>query len=186
MTTNILYVTGTSIIVADTTDYNPTAARTLGARTDQIDVTDLAAAAARQSAKLDFGATRAPLYDVRINFEMATDPAAGGYLSLYMSPSHSGTADVGNVAHCTGADAAYAAIAGYTLAELLAQLQVIGRVSVAIQNDADGIQCAHVGTFSPTDRYGNLVIVNNASVAFHSDAVEFAVGFFPIIPQAQA
>lgn len=185
MPNNQLVVTGTAIIVADTTDYSPTAARTLGARTDQIDVTDLAAAAARQSAKLDFGATRAPLYDVRINFELAVDPAASGYISLYMSPSQSGTADVGNVAHCTGADAAYAAIAGYTLAELLAQLQVVGRVAAAIQNDADGIQCAHVGTFMPTDRYGSLVIVNNTSQAFHSDAVEFAVGFFPIIPQIQ-
>jgi len=185
MTTNILYVTGTSIVVADTTDYSPTAARSLGARTDQIDVTDLAAAAARQSAKLDFGATRAMLYDVRINFEMATDPAASGWLGLYMAPSYSGTANVGNVGHCTGADSAYAAIAGYTLDELIAHLQVIGRVPVAVQNDADGVQTAYVGTFSPTDRYGCLVVRNNASVAFHSDAAEFAVAFYPIIAQAQ-
>lgn len=185
MSNNVLYVVGTPIVVADTTDYSPTAARTLGARTDQIDVTDLAAAAARQSDKLDFGSTMAMLYEVCVNFEMASDPAAGGSLDLYLSPSHSGTANVGNIGLCTGADAAYAATGGYTLAELLAQLQVIGKVPIAIQNDADGVQSAFVNIFSPTNRYGNLVVVNNASVALHSDAVEFAVRFSPIIAQIQ-
>ena len=186
MANNVLYVTGTAIVVADTTDYNPTAARTLGARTDQIDVTSLAAGAARQSAKLDFGATRAMLYDVRMNFEIAADDTAGDTIDLYMSPSHSGTANVGNVGHCTGADAAYAAIAGYTLAELLDHLQVIGKVPVAVQNDADGVQSVHVGVFSPTDRYGSLVVKSTLTAqAFHSDAVEFAVGFYPIITQIQ-
>lgn len=186
MTThNLLYVTGTSIIIADSTDYNPTAARTLGARTDQIDVTSLAAAAARQSDKIDFGATRAMLYDVRINFEMATDPSSGGTIGIYVSPSHSGTANVGNVAHCTGSDASYAAIAGYTLGELLAQLQIVAIVPVAVQNDADGVQCAHAGVFSPTDRYASIVIHNNTDAAFHNDADEFAIGFFPIIAQGQ-
>ena len=185
MAAEILYKTRTAIVVANTADYSPTAARTLGARTDQINVTDLAAAAARQSAKLDFGATRATLYDVRINFEIAADPSAGGSVDLYMSPSHSGTADVGNVGHCTGADAAYVAAAGYTLAELLKHLHFIGSAPVAVQNDGDGVQSAHVGVFSPTDRYGCLVVVNSASQAFHSDAAEFAVGFYPIIVESQ-
>ena len=185
MSNNILYTVGTPIVVADVTDYSPAAATTLGTRTDQIDVTDLAAANARQSAKLDFTATRAPIYDVRMTFELATDPAAGGSIALYMSPSQSGTANVGNMGLCTGADAAYAAAGGYTLAELLTHLHFLGTVPTAIQNDADGVQIAHVGLFAPTARYGCLVVVNNCSVAFHSDAVEFAVLFEPIIPQIQ-
>ena len=185
MANEILIKTGTSIILADSTDYSPTAARTLGTRTDQIDLTSLAAAAARQSAKIDFGATRAEFYDVRMNFEIAADPSAGGTVDVYISPSHSATANVGNVGHCTGSDAAYAATAGHTLSELLAHLTFIGSVAAAVQNDADGVQSAHVGIFSPTDRYGCIVVVNNTDQAFHSDAVEHAVGFFPIITEVQ-
>ncbi len=185
MPNNILYVVGTPIVYADTTDYSPTAARTLGTRTDQIDVTSLAAAAARQGAKVDLGATRAMLYDVRINFEIAADPTAGGSVDLYWSPSQSTTANVGNVGHCTGADAAYAAIAGYTLAELLTHLHFIGAAPVAVQNDGDGVQSAHVGVFSPTGRYGSPVIVNSCSQAFHGDAVEFAILLEPMIAQIQ-
>ena len=183
MANEILYKVGTSIIVADTTDYSPTAARTLGTRTDQIDLTGVVAAAARQSAKLDFTATRAMLYDVRLNIEFATD--AAGSVDLYMSPSHSGTANIGNVAHCTGSDAAYAAIAGHTLTELLAQLHFIGAAACSVQNTADGIQSIHIGVFSPTDRYGCLVVHNNTADTFHSDAAEMAVGFFPIIAEVQ-
>jgi hypothetical protein len=48
------YTIGTAIILADTTDHSPAANYNLGTRTDQIDCTDLAAGAARQSAKFDF------------------------------------------------------------------------------------------------------------------------------------
>jgi len=186
MPNNVLYTVGTGILVSDSS-YSPGANTALGTyqAANDIDVVNLAAAAARQSTKIDFLATRAPLYDVRMTFELATDPAAAGSIALYMSPSHSGTAAVGNMGLCTGADGAYAATGGYTLAELLAHLHFIGTVPTAIQNDADGVQVAHVGLFSPTARYGCLVVVNNCSVAFHSDSVEFAVLFEPIIPQMQ-
>ena len=185
MANNVLYTVGTPIVVADTTDYSPGASTTIGARTDQIDVTSLAAAAARQSDKLDLGATRAMLYDIRTTFEIASDPAAGGSVDFYWSASQSATANIGNMGLCTGADAAYAATGGYTLAELLQTLQLIGTASVAVQNDADGVQIAHAGVFFPTSRYGCLVVVNSCSIAFHSDAVEFAVLFEPIIQQIQ-
>ena len=35
-----------------------------------------------------------------------------------------------------------------------------------------GVQVAHVGIFTPAHRYGQLVVVNNAGAAFHSDDVE--------------
>lgn len=184
MSNNILYVVGTPIVVANST-YSPGANTTLGTRTDDIDVASLAAAAARQSDKLDFTATRAPWYDVRITFEIAADPTVGGSVDLYMSPSHSGTAAIGNMGLCSGADGAYAATGGYTLTELLAHLHFIGAVPVAVQNDTDGVQIAHVGLFSPTARYGCLVVVNSCSQAFHSDSIECAVLFEPVIPQVQ-
>ncbi|KKL45002.1 hypothetical protein LCGC14_2360040 [marine sediment metagenome] len=185
MANEILYKVGTPIVWADTTDYSPTAARTLGSRTDQIDVTSLAAAAARQGVKKDLGAVRSMLYDVRINFQPAADPTAGGSVDVYWSPSQSGTADIGNVGHCTGADAAYAAVAGLTLAELLAALHFVGSAPVAIQNDADGVQSVHVGMFSPTARYGSPVIVNSCSQAFDGDAIEFALLFEPMVAEIQ-
>lgn len=186
MANEILYKVGTSLLFSNST-YSPTAARSMGTyqAANDIDVASLAAAAARQSTKGDFTSVRAMLYDVRMTFEIASDPAAGGTVDIYASPSHSGTANVGNVGHCTGADAAYAAIAGYTLDELLAHLQFIGSAPVAIQNDADGVQHANVGTWSPTARYNSIVVVNNCSVAFHSDSVEFAILFEPIIAEIQ-
>ncbi len=181
---NILNTVGTPIIWANDS-YSPGASTILGTRTDDIDVVSLAAAAARQSVKADFGATRAMLYDVRMTFEIAADPTAGGSITLYMSPSHSVSANVGNMGLCTGADAAYAATGGYTLAELLTHLQRVGVVSVAVQNDGDGVQIAHVGLFSPTARYNSLVVVNNCDQAFHGDSVEFVVLLEPTVPQVQ-
>lgn len=187
MANEVLYKVGGSPIIVTNSDYSPGASTLLGTRqaANDMDPTSLAAAAARQSTKLDFGATRAMLYDVRITFEIAADPTAGGLVNLYMSASHSGTANVGNMGLCTGADGAYAAAGGYTLAELLLTLQLIASVPVAVQNDGDGVQIAHAGVFSPTARYNNLVIVNNCSQAFHGDAVEFAVLFEPIATEVQ-
>ena len=185
MATNILIVTGTAITLADTTDYAPTAARTLGTRTDQIDVTSLAAAAARQSTKIDFTATRAQLYGVTMNFELDADPTAGGSVDVYLCPSHSGTANVGNIAYTTGADAAYVGISGLTLAELYPHMQVVGKAAAGVQSDGDGIQSVFLGLFAPTHRYGNVVVVNSTDATFMDDADEFALSFQPIITQAQ-
>ena len=184
MSNNILYTVGTPIVVADGV-YNPGANTSLGAATDDIDCAGLAAAAARQSVKIDFTATRAPWYDVRMTWEPATDPAANGSMDLYWSPSHSGTAAIGNMAGCSGADGAYTGYSTVTLAVGLTQMHFIGSVPAGIANDSDGVQIAHVGLFSPTARYGCLVVVNSMSVALHADSVEFAVLFEPIIPQVQ-
>lgn len=185
MPNEVLVKSGTAILWADTTDYSPTAARTLGARTDQIDVTDLGAGAAREGAKVDLGATRAAAYAVDINFEPATDPTAGDTIDIYWSPSHSTTANVGNIGGVTGADAAFTGYSGSTLAEALANMQFVGSAAVNVANDVDGVQSIHVGTFVPTQRYGTPVVFNNMAVALHSDAVEFALRFTPIIDEVQ-
>lgn len=184
MANEILYKVGTPIVIADSS-YSPGASTILGTRTDDIDVVSLAAAAARQGVKIDLGATRPMLYDVRITFEIAADPTVGGSVDLYWSPSHSGSANVGNMGLCTGADAAYAATGGYTLAELLTHLHFIGAAPVAVQNDTDGVQIAHVGVFSPTARYGSPVVVNSCSQAFHGDSVEFAILLEPMVAEIQ-
>ncbi len=175
---------GTAIILADTTDHSPAANYNLGTRTDQIDCTDLAAGAARQSAKFDFGAT----WDLEVvlasivEWETTPEVAAGETLDFYMGYSHSSTAAVGNPANLTGADAAYTGITGGTLAGSLKQLTYIGSqvMDNVINTDMPQID-TNVSTFTPRDRYGILVVFNNAaSAALHSDMVETSFRLTPI------
>ncbi len=171
------YIGGTgnnSLEIADSTDV-------------QIAVGALTAAAARQSAKVDLGANRAREYSVMMSFELASDPAAGGSVRVYWSPSPDSSAAVANGGGASGSDAAYSGYAASTLAEGLDNLINIGEVNTAIMNDADGVpQLEFVGVFPPPDRYGSLIVVNNTSVAFHSDDVEFAVSFNPsLVPEIE-
>jgi hypothetical protein len=175
---------GTAIILADTTDHSPAANYNLGTRTDQIDCTDLAAAAARQSAKFDFGST----WDLEfvlasvVEWETTPEVAAGETLDFYMGYSHSATAAVGNPANLSGADAAYTGITGGTLANSLKQLTYIGSqvMDNVINTDMPQVD-TNVATFTPRDRYGILVVFNNAaSAALHSDMVETSFRLTPI------
>ncbi len=185
MASEILYKVGTPIVIADST-YSPGSANTaLGTRTDDIDVVSLGAAAARQGVKIDFGVVRAMLYDVRMTFEMAVDPTAGGTIDVYMSPSHSATPAIGNLGLLTGADAAYTGYVTLALAEALKQIPRVGGANVGINNDGDGVQMAHVGVFSPMARYYCPLVYNNTNVALHNDSIEFAVLFEPVVTETQ-
>lgn len=153
----------------------------------QIDVTSLAAVSARQSAKIDLGTTRPSMYSVQMSLEFATDPVAGEVVTLYWSPSPDSAAAVANAGGCSGADAAYSGYSASTLAEGLDELIIIGHLPLAVMNTGDGVpQLGFIGVFSPPDRYGSLVVYNaSAADAFHSDAVEFAVSFNPIVDEIQ-
>ena len=186
MASEILQKTGTSFVWANS-DYSPGANTSLGtySATYDIDPVDLAAAAARQSIKADLTATHAAEYQVDMTWEPVTDPAAGGTIDLYWSESASGTAAVGNMGGCTGADGAFTGYSTVTLAVALTQMKYIGSFNVGVANDADGVQIGTVGVFNPVQRYGCLVVVNNTSVAMHSVSDELAVRFTPIIPEGQ-
>ncbi len=148
-----------------------------------FDLTSVAAAAAEQSTKMDFGPTRAPEYMVHAAIEMAVAPVTGTTFDFYFAPSGLAGAAVGNPGYITGASGVWAGGAG-TLAESLAQLTFIG--SMVMSADATAtIQMSVVGVYRPTMRYGTLVVVNNTAQATHNDAVEQAVSFTPIVPQAQ-
>jgi len=141
------------------------------------------AGTARQSTKADLTVTRATLYSITASLEFATAPVTGETVDFYWSPSHSGTAGKGNMGQTTGVDGAYAGGAA-ELAEGLKQLMFIG--SMVMTADATTfIQTGIIGVFSPPDRYGNLVVHNNTSDDYHSDAVEMAVAFDPIIIEVQ-
>ena len=177
-------VPGTPIVAADTTDHSPAANSNIGTRTDQIDCTNLAAGAARQSDKIDFGSS----YDVEyvlaaaIEWETSPEVAAGETVDFYIGWSNNATAGTGNPGGLGGADAAYTGYSGGSLDDSLPALHYLGTMvqDNVINTDDPQVNTA-IATFTPRARYGTLVVHNNAaSAAFHSDMVETSFAFTPI------
>lgn len=175
---NLLVQNGTAIVFADVTDHAPATANNLGTRTAQLDLTGVADGAARQSDKVDLGATRAEVYEVHAAIEIAATPTAGDVIEFWWAPSFSATAGTANPGGVGGADAAYA---GYSsnMAAAIKQLQFIGDFVCTAQATAT-IQQARVGAFRPKHRYGTLVVRNESGAALHSDAVECSVLVSPL------
>lgn len=165
--------------------YSPTAANDLRKGTPTavaITMTGVASAAARQSAKFDFGASRAQRYSVRAAIELAATPTAGATVDIYLAPSSSATAATGNAGAVSGSDAAYS---GYSsnISASVKQLIPIG-VFVCTAQATATVQVAECGEFTPPERYGSLVVVNSSSAAIHSDDQEFLIVLDPIVPEA--
>lgn len=180
MPNEVLHKVGTPVVFADTTDYSSTASGYT--RTHQIDLTSLADGAARQSAKADFGATRARLYAVFAGIEFDVAPTAGEVVSFYMSFSASGTAGTGNDAGASGSDGAYQA---GSEAEWLSQAMWIGNL-VATADAATTVQrvCVNPGLWLP-QRYGQIIVYNQSGQALEGDAVEQYVALVPIVDEVQ-
>lgn len=180
----LIAANATPVVWADSADY----AGAGGARTHQIDLTSLAAGAARQGAKADMdnGLVTdriARWYAVTLRIEMDVAAADNKTVDLYWAASLSSTAATANPGGTTGADAAYTGTAAGTLAEGLLQLQPIG--SLAVQNDiAPVVQQQTFVTRIPT-QYGMPVVVNNADQAFEGDAVEMSITFTPLEDEIQ-
>jgi hypothetical protein len=163
---------GTIKIWADTTDFNPAGASSLGTTEDyQLDLTALASGSGRQGAKGDLGATRPAQYAAFLRWESATAPTAGGTIDVYWSASTSSTAANDNAGGCSGSDAAWPSDGSED--EWALQLILIG--SLVVTNDADTVmvQCINP-SFRPPTRYGMPVVDNNSSQAAAADAVEMA------------
>lgn len=179
------YSVGTTIVVADTTDHSPSAAANFGTRTHQIDCTDLVAATARESAKLDFGANRDLEYAFGACIDWETNPeiAAGETVEFYMGWSPNETAATANPASLSGADADYTGYSGGSLAQSLLALDYIGSMVMdnVINSDETQIDSA-IGIVVPRMRYGILVVYNNAaSAAFHSSMENTSFFFLPLV-----
>jgi hypothetical protein len=186
MANEVLLKTGTAIVLGKSASHSPAANNNLGTITDEIDLTSLAAGAARQSAKFDFGSTRARRYAIFAALEWATAPAAGAVESvdIYLAFSPSGTAAVANPGGVSGSDSAYA---GYSsnLDDSLKQLTFIGS-SIATVQATGTVQIATVGTFTPIERYATLVVDNSsASDNLHNDMVEMSILITPIVDEIQ-
>lgn len=174
------FVTGSFVSVDSATDW------TIGTPTDVVlTLSAVADAAARQSTKVDLGSTRAPEYEVLgcVDFTGET-PTIGKTVDYYWAPSTSNTQANGNVAGNSGADADApgGALGTILLAEFLLQCQVIGSLIV---HDGASVQNGLVGRFSPSSRYGQLIVVNNSGDVFEADDVEMHQVMNPIVPELQ-
>lgn len=158
----------------------------IGTPTDcSLTLASVANGAGRQSNKVDLGATRARRYECLgcVDFTGET-PTAGGTIDYYWAPSTSATVGTGNVAGNSGVDAAApgGALGSITLAEFILQCVFIGSLVV---HDGAIVQNGIVGTFSPSGRYGQLVVVNNSGGAFEANDSEMHQVLNPIIDEGQ-
>lgn len=190
MANEVLVKQGTQIRFFVTGSFSPVDAGTnftVGTPTDVVlTLASVADAAGRQSTKVDLGATRAAQYSVFgcVDFTGET-PTAGEIVEYYWAPSASTTAGTGNIAGNSGVDGALVdgpTTTGITVAEFILQCQFIG--SLVVTDDAT-VQVGYVGTFSPTERFGQMIVVNNSGDAFEADDVEAHTVMNPIIDEVQ-
>lgn len=156
--------------------------------TDQINMTSLADAGARQSDQFDFGELAdigewSEVYDVACSFEVDVAPVSGTTIDIYLAPSVNLNAALDNPGGVSGSDSAYTGTAGDSLLDSLKQLDFIG--SVVCTSDADPVMQTQAFAYSPHARYGTLVVINNSGEAFVGDAVHHYVIFTPIVPEIQ-
>lgn len=189
MANEVLVKTGTQIRFFVTGSFSPADAGTnwtIGVPTDVVlTLSAVADGAGRQSTKVDLGATRARKYSVlgTVDFTGET-PSATGTVDYYWAPSTSTTAGTGNVAGNSGVDAAApgGALGTITLAEFLLQCQRIGSLPT---HDGAVVQNGFVGIFSPAERFGQMIVVNNSGDAFEADDVEMHQVMNPIVDEIQ-
>lgn len=188
-TQQILQVQGTQLLFADATDFPnsgggpPTTAANnliIGTPTKvQIDLTNVSAAAMRQSAKTaDLGAAWAVEWLFQACIEHESAPTAGGTVDFYWNASPNSTAATGNTGGASGSDAAYTA-AG------LDQMIKIG--ALYLRNTV--INIGTVGTIWVPHRYGSLVVVNNGSTGLRTSATamdETHITATPVVKDIQA
>lgn len=198
MANEVLLKVGTQICFADHAspdygsggegDFSPTAANDLQQGTPTkvllefedtgVGVVD---GAARESAKVDLGPTRAAAYAIKACIEFAATPTAGDVVELYWNASPDATAANGNMGGATGSDGAYPSSG--TLADLVKQLELIG---VFVCVGASGVQIADCGVFSPSERYGSLIVKNESGIGFFAtDDAESHIVFNPIVDEIQ-
>lgn len=169
-------------------DFSPTAGNDMRKGVDtevELVMLDWANAAAIQSAKFDFGALRAESYALRIGPEMQVAAAdAGGTIEAFLSPSSSSTPAKGNAGGASGVAGAFT---GYSadLDEALQQLIPLGSIPLT-DDGVDSFQIGEAGIFTPTQRFGSLILLNKSGqVICDTDDIEAHVVMDPQVGQLQ-
>ena len=179
MSNQVLMLNGTPIVWADTTDFGGSPI----ARTNQIDLTGVATAEAREGDKVDLGATRAARYSVTLRVEMDAAPTSGLVVDMYFGQSPSGTAATANPGGLTGSDADYTGTAGDSVGDSIKQCTWVG--SLPCTFDADTVIQQATWVFMPSERYVIPVVYNLSGQAMEGDAVEMSIIMMPLIDEIQ-
>ena len=170
--------TGKQFLFADHAgDFNPATAHDMeqtGATDVQLSLSSVANSAGRQSAKVDLGNPRARLYSVIASIEFDAASTVGSTVDFYWGPSTIATAATGNPAELTGSDAAYTGTTGGSLSQSVPMLQYIGSLILA-DDVAPQTTVGPVGIFTPQERYGMLVVVNNGGEQLEGDDIEMFI-----------
>jgi len=185
MPNEVLRKSGDCFLFADSTYAPALAANVLATAYTRVqhDFAGLANAASRQSTKADLGARRAPAFNVYAAIEFGTAPTAGSALEFYWAPSLSATAGTGNMGNTSGADGAYTSLAGGTDDAGVKRIQFIGQMSCEAVGSL--VHLGYIGTFSPTTRYGSLIIKNECGQTLSSTKTSQGVLFEPVIDEVQ-
>jgi hypothetical protein len=185
MPTEILTKLGTAKVWANTSDYSIGASNL--ARTDQIDLTSVAATEAREGTQGDFTATQAGEYRVIAGVEMNVAPTSAEVIDYYWAGTTNATAASGNPGGTVGVDGDYTGSAGDSLDDSLKQLRYLG--SLVLTADASGVvQIQEIGTVTSAElgRYGMPVVDNSAATAAMANTATHAfIAFVPVIDEAQ-
>lgn len=189
MANEVLVKVGTQIrffVTGSFSPADPATNWTIGSPTDVVlTLAGVLNGAGRQSTKVDLGATRADLYELLgcVDYTGET-PVVGQTVEYYWAPSTSSTEANGNVAGNSGADgdAPAGALGSITLAEFLKQCLFIGSLTV---HDGASVQNGLVGTFAPSSRFGQLIVVNEGGDVFETDDIEMHQVMNPIVTEIQ-
>ncbi len=159
---------------------------TIGTPTDVVlTLAGVLNGAGRQSTKVDLGAVRASRYAVFgcVDFTGET-PTQGERIDYYWLPSTHATAANGNVVGNSGldADAPGGAVGSALLADMKVMAQYIGSLII---HDGAAVQNGYVGTFSPAERHGQLLVINESGDVFEADDVEMHQVMNPIVDEIQ-
>lgn len=190
MATNQVLVKIKGVYTFKSSSYSPTAINDIDpAGSTTVDLTmgltsGIAIGGAMNSDQVDLGALRGAQFSVQAALEWFVAIAAGGSVNMYWSYSNNSVVTDGNMGNPDGADGDYTGDGGGTVAESVRQMQWIGAFKTT---DLQGVQKSHVGIFSPKDRYGQIIIVNNTSaIVCGTDDIESAIVMSEIIEDIQA
>ncbi len=186
MATNLVkWTDDTAIVWADSTDYDSSSVGLV--RTAQLDLTSVAAGAARQGAKVDFGVTRADKYRVYVGIEFVSAAVSSEEVEIFHAGSPTDTVGSGNPGGTNGTDSDYTGTAGDSLADSLQQLQRIGSL-VTTSDNTNIVQYQTVGYLNGADieRHGMPVVYLNTTGAAVADANQMLIAYIPVNPDIQA
>ena len=165
-------------------DFSPTNDLQVGTPTEvQMSFVGVADTEARQSDKVDLGATRASTYEMMASLEFATAPTVGDSVDFYWAPSSSSVSGTANPGGVDGVDSDYT---GYNsdMTSASKQLDYMGS-AILVTGVTPVVQVSYCGVFSPSNRYGTLVARNVSGSDIHSDDVECHIVLNPIVDEVQ-